>query len=63
VIHIASSGNKPQTFLNLQYMLGCPFFASKQKMRNEAKRSEKDAKTNSKLARGSETKQNKVSLL
>jgi hypothetical protein len=32
-------------------------------MRNDAKRSEKDAKTNSKQARGSETKQNKVSLL
>jgi hypothetical protein len=35
-------------------------FRFKKKMRNEAKRSEKDAKTNSKLARGSETKQNKV---
>jgi hypothetical protein len=43
--------------------LGCPFFASNKKMRNEAKQSEKDAKTNSKHARGSETKQNKVRLL
>jgi hypothetical protein len=32
-------------------------------MQNEAKRSEKDAKTNSKLARGSKTKQNKVRFL
>jgi hypothetical protein len=35
-------------------------FRFKKKMRNEAKQSEKDAKTNSKLARGSETKRNKV---
>jgi hypothetical protein len=40
--------------------LGCPFFASNKKMRNEAKRSKKDAKQNSKLARLSKTKQNKV---
>jgi hypothetical protein len=32
-------------------------------MRNVAKTKRKDAKTNSKQARGSETKQNKVSLL
>jgi hypothetical protein len=43
--------------------VGCHFFASNKKMQNEAKRSEKDAKTNSKQARGSETKQNKVRLL
>jgi hypothetical protein len=43
--------------------IGCPFFASNKKMQNEAKRSKKDAKTNSKQARGSETKQNKVILL
>jgi hypothetical protein len=36
--------------------VGCPFFASKK----YAKRSEKDAKANSKLARLSETKRNKV---
>jgi hypothetical protein len=43
--------------------LGCPFFASDKKMRNVAKTKRKDAKTNSKQTRGSETKQNKVSLL
>jgi hypothetical protein len=43
--------------------VGCPFFASNKKMQNDAKRSEKDAKINSKQVRGSETKQNKVSLL
>jgi hypothetical protein len=42
------------------FALGCQFFASNKKMQNEAKRSEKDAKQNSKLARLSETKQNKV---
>jgi hypothetical protein len=36
--------------------LGCSFFALPKKMRNEAKRSKKDAKQNSKLARQSETK-------
>jgi hypothetical protein len=45
------------------WQVGCPFFASDKKMRNDAKRSKKDAKTNSKQARGSETKQNKVRLL
>jgi hypothetical protein len=40
--------------------LGCPFFTSNKKMRNEAKRSEKDAKQKPKLARLSETTQNKV---
>jgi hypothetical protein len=38
------------------------FFASNKKMRNEAKRSKKDAKQNSKLARLNETKQNKVGM-
>jgi hypothetical protein len=46
-----------------QARIGCPFFASDKKMQNVAKTKQKDAKTNSKQARGSETKQNKVSLL
>jgi hypothetical protein len=44
-------------------VIGCPFFASNKKVQNEAKQSEKDAKANSKQARGSETKQIKVRLL